>query len=300
MIKTLLLAKKKIFERFLKKSDYVLSAFSFINIFTWKDFFDFKFCIINDTLCVFAKSALGTFLYLPPIGKRLTQKTVETCFEIMFKENKGKGVSRIENVEEKDLKFFPPAQYQIYKKSEEFVYEREEIALLRGNKYKSKRALHNQFVRMNQHRFISYDASMKKACLILYEQWSQNRKKANKDEIYQQMIDENKIVHQICLQDYRRLGLAGRVVFIKGKLAAYTFGFQLKDDTFCVLLEIADLQIKGLPTYIFKEFCSDPELKKFKLINVMDDFGLEEIRKTKLSFRPCQVHPCYVVSKKDY
>ncbi len=298
MIKALLF-KKKIVERFLKKTPYTLSAFAFVNIFMWKDFFDFKFRTIDNMLCIFAKNEVGTFLYLPPLGPRLTAGVIDTCFDIMFKENKGRGVSRIENVEEKDLFLFPTDRYQIYKKSDEFVYARNEIASLKGNRYKSKRSAYNQFVRTHPHRFVAYDKKMQEACLSLYQKWSRDRKRAKSDNIYQQMIDDSQIAHLICLQDHKRLGLTGRVVFVGNRIVGYTFGFQLSENTFCVLLEITDLSIKGLPAYIFKEFCLDPEVVRFDLINVMDDFGIEDIRKTKLSFRPCQIHPCYVVARKD-
>jgi hypothetical protein len=250
-------------------------------------------------LCIFAKSTVGSFLYLPPLGKRISRQVVEACFQEMFKENKGRGVSRIENVEEKDLAFFPADQYQIYKKSEEFVYRREDIARLRGNKYKSKRASYNQLIRAYEPRFTAYEPKMRKACLQLYLEWAQERRKKNSDEIYRQMLDENYKAHDICLRYCKQLGLIGRVVFVNGKMSAYSFGFRLKDDTFCILLEVADLKIKGLPTYIFKEFCADSDVKKFTFVNVMDDFGLEHVRTTKLSFRPCKTHSCYVVSPKE-
>ena len=41
--------------------------------------------------------------------------------------------------------------------------------------------------------------------------------------------------------------LIGRVVKVKGEIKAYTFGFEINDDMFCVYLETADLKIKGLP-----------------------------------------------------
>ena len=164
---------------------------------------------------------------------------------------------------------------------------------------KSKRALYNQVIRQADPLFVPYTLRMRKDCLLLYAQWAKVRKARNADDIYQQMIDENVKVHDLCLRYHKELGLVGRVVFIEGALSAYSFGFRLKDDTFCVLLEIADPAIKGLPTYIFKEFCADPQVRKFLFVNVMDDFGLERIRATKLSFRPCQIHSCYVVSRKD-
>jgi hypothetical protein len=298
MTQTDLLAQRPLFEKFLARTNYQLSSFSFVNIFTWKDFFDFEFKVIDDTLCIFASHALGTFLYLPPLGANVTPKITTACFDIMFKKNKGRGISRIENIEEPSLSLFPPEEYIIFKKGEEFVYCREEIAELRGNKYKSKRSAYNQFARSANHTFVPYESKMHDACLALYSRWAEERKKANRDDIYQEMIEENYKVHDICLTHAKDLGLVGRAVFADGKLVAYTFGFPLKKDVFCVLLEIADLKTKGLPAYIFKEFCSDKEIQSFKFINVMDDFGLENIRATKLSFKPDQVHAAYVVSRK--
>ena len=66
-----------------------------------------------------------------------------------------------------------------------------------------------------------------------------------------------------------------------------------------ILFEIADLNIKGLPVFIFREFCKDKEIQGYSFINCMDDFGLDNIRATKLSFRPFKVLPTYAVSRKN-
>ncbi|MCX5680686.1 MAG: phosphatidylglycerol lysyltransferase domain-containing protein [Candidatus Omnitrophica bacterium] len=283
MTKPNLLAQKAVFEEFLARTTYQLSSFSFVNIFTWKDFFDFEFKVIHDTLCVFASNSLGVFLYLPPLGENITKETIDACFDIMFKRNKGRGVSRIENVEEHDLALFSKKDYVLYKKSEEFVYCREDIALLRGNKYKSKRSSYNQFVRSGNHEFRPWEPNMQKACMDLYSAWANKRKADHADDLYRTMIDESRKAHEASLRYFKELGLVGRVVLMDKKLLAYTFGFPLTKDVFCVLHEIADLDIKGLPTYIFKEFCADIEVRPFKFINVMDDFGLENIRKCPLN-----------------
>lgn len=293
-----LFSSQRVFQKFLGKTQYDLSMFSFVNIFSWKDFFDFEFKVIGGALCVFAKHELGSFLYLPPLGKALSLGLAEKCFGILFTMNQGRGISRIENVEEKDLGVFSPEKYTIYHKSDEFVYRRSELEHLAGNKYKSKRALYNQCARSKSCVFIPYRPSMKKECLQVYRRWAKERKERYDDDIYRQMIDENLCVHDTCLSHYQKLGLVGRVVLIDGKIHAYTFGFDLKQDVFCVLLEVADRSVKGLSTYIFREMCRDTQIKRFDFINVMDDFGLENIRATKLLFKPCRIHPSYVVSPK--
>jgi uncharacterized protein len=71
----------------------------------------------------------------------------------------------------------------------------------------------------------------------------------------------------------------------------------LDKDTFCILYEITDLTIKGLSQFIFRQFCS--ELKDYRYINVMDDSGLENLKRVKLSYRPLKVIPAYIVKRKD-
>ena len=78
---------------------------------------------------------------------------------------------------------------------------------------------------------------------------------------------------------------------------AYTFGYPLNEQTFCVLFEIADLFCSGLGVFIFREFCRDAALTPYKFINVMDDFELNNIQRTKDSYRPVVLFPCYVVSR---
>src|SRR3990167_3748083 len=94
--------KKNEFERFAGFSKHHLSSFSFSSIYLWKDFFQFRFEVIDGCLCVFAGNEVGSFLYLPPLapfGKKFSLKAVEQSFKIMDKANgRHKGVSRIENV----------------------------------------------------------------------------------------------------------------------------------------------------------------------------------------------------------
>lgn len=292
------LNQKVLVEEYLKTENHFLSAFSFVNIFAWRDFFDFRFEVINDELCVFAHQAGACFLYLPPLGPTPSFNTIEGCFERMEEINKGNGVSRIENVHEKQLPFFPPEEFDYFKKGYEYCYYRKDLAALKGNAYKSKRNACNYFTRHYQFKFLPFDYSMGQECAHLYTRWANNRQVKYQDEIYLTMLEENKIVHRSVLRNYAELGLVGRVVMVNDGIEGYSFGFPLASDIFCVLFEIVNLEIKGLPVYVFREFCRDPQLKPFKFINVMDDFGLPQIERTKLSFQPCVLFPAYVVTRK--
>ena len=93
-----LLERKELIQQYLREAPGQLSSFSFTNIFTWQEFFQFELEVIDGNLCVFARHEAGTFLYLPPLGKNVSAKTIEACFERMDKVNRSKGVSRVETV----------------------------------------------------------------------------------------------------------------------------------------------------------------------------------------------------------
>ncbi|MCM8780616.1 MAG: hypothetical protein NC908_01655 [Candidatus Omnitrophica bacterium] len=78
-------------------------------------------------------------------------------------------------------------------------------------------------------------------------------------------------------------------------IKAFTFGFGLSPDTFCILYEITDLSIKGLAQFIFRQFVC--ELKKYRYINIMDDSGLDNLKQVKFSYHPRRLIPAYIATK---
>jgi uncharacterized protein len=293
-----LLQQKKLFDSFAAQNPCPLSVYHFSSIFLWQDHFDFTFEVIDGHLCVWAKYSFGTFLYLPPLSGKLNAKTAQKCFERLRAVNTRKGVGRIENAVEAELVLFDAARYKTVKKSHEYCYLREDLVGLKGNAYKSKRSSYNQFAKNHRHEFVPFDGKWTDDCLRLYDAWSKDRAARSQDDIYKVMLDENRGVHELMFQYADELGLEGRIVLIDGKPQGYTFGYSLNKDTFCVLVEVTNLDIKGLSVYIFSKFCAEPALKDFKFINAMDDFAMDNVAKTKESFRPAFLVSSFTVTEK--
>jgi hypothetical protein len=291
------LKDKLIFESFLKRKPHALSSFSFVNIFIWQDFFDFYWTVIEDNLCLFAKDKISCFMYLPPLGSKISKSLIDTCFEIMDKDNLDRNISRIENIEKNCAKNFKRLNLCLKPKDSEYIYKTKNLINLSGNDFKAKRWAYNYFVKNYDFKYTEYKPKFKSACLKLYKTWSQSRKDKIQDSLYQSMLEDNLKVHNCVFSTYKDLGLNGRVVLVGNQVAAYSFGFKLNKDTFCVLLEVCDLSFKGLAQFIFREFSK--EMSQFKFINVMDDSGLENIRKAKLSYRPYKLIPSFIAIRKN-
>lgn len=293
-----LLAQREVFNDYVSRRPLRLSAYHFSSVFLWKDFFTFEFKMIDGYLCVFAQHVFGNFLYLPPLGAPLNATIIDKCFMHMNSVNSRATFSRIENVSEEDLKLFDPKKYKFTEKSREYCYVKEDLVGLKGNAYKSKRSSYNQFVNHHVHELAAFDRKWTDDCACLYDAWSANRRERSSDEIYRTMLDENRGVHRLIFDYYDEIGLEGRVVLLDGKPQAYTFGYSLNEDSFCVLVEITNLDIKGLSVYLFNRFCADERLQQYRFINVMDDFAMNNIARTKQSFHPKFLYPSYVVTER--
>jgi hypothetical protein len=285
----------RIFNKYLKLAHHELSAYSFENIYLWKELFDIRWQVIKDSLCVFFRDKMGCFLYLAPLTKKIEPAAIKEIFRILDGFNKNKDISRIENAEEKDLPFYRGLGYACAPKFPEYLCPRLDLARLSGNKFKAKRASFNYFIRHYQYQYLPFLAQDKENCLKLYLLWMKQRKNKSPDALYQGMLKDSLSCLKILLNEYRNLNFLGRVVKVGKKIKAFSFGFKLNQETFCILYEITDLSVKGLAQFIFRQFCA--ELKEYTYINIMDDSGLENLKKVKLSYHPLRLIPAYIIKR---
>ena len=294
-----LLDEKPLVDSFLNLGPRPLSGFSFVSLFAWCDFFDFELKMINGCLCIFAQGDSGCFLYLPPLGESFDSSTIEVAFKHMAKGKAPRGVNRIENIPGNLLSAFGPGRYNYYSKSAEYVYRKEDLIALKGNAYKSQRHDCNSFIaHQGTHSFGPYRDVDFNACMGLYERWAEHRARANGEDIYLSMLQENRRVHARLLEFWEPLGLIARVLKADGKIIGYTFGFAVDESTFCVYAEIADLEIHGAAAYMFKSFCADERLTDFSRINTMDDFAMPKVARAKQAYHPSELISSYSVSLK--
>lgn len=291
----LTLGDKTVFDSFASKIHTNLASYAFAPLYVWGHHFEYYWSLLEDHFCVLAKYGDDYFLPILPIGKPFSFEVAKTAFHYCFDTNKNPQIARIENVPESLLSEFEDNGYRFAQKETEYIYRTEELVNLSGDRYKSKRNAYNVFVTCNPSaKLTPYCNEDLEQCLALYESWQQSRSKLNDDEIYRAMLADSADAHRIGITHAQELGLIGRVVRIQGEIRAYTFGFPLNSDVFCVLFEISDLNIHGLAQFIYREFCREITLN-YKWINAMDDSGLANLKRVKLSYHPRALIPSYTV-----
>ena len=296
-LKELSLKDKTLFCKFLNLKRHQLSVYAFENIYIWTALFKIEWAIIDRNLCVFFRDNTGSFLYLPPLGKKRSAKALSESFRIMDGFNSNKSISRVENLEEQDLMFYRNLGFKLIEKSCDYLCKRADLAGLRGNKFKSKRSSCNYFTKHYQFEYCVLTPRDSRDCLRLYRLWARQRTRVERDQVYRGMIQDSKACLELLLKNYAKLDFIGRIVKIGKRARAFTLGFRLTLKTFCVLYEITDLKVKGLAQFIFRR--SSEELKSYRYINIMDDSGLENLKKVKLSYHPSRVIPAYIAQRQD-
>jgi hypothetical protein len=294
-----LLEQKPLVDSYLAQGPRPLSAFSFVSLFAWGDFFDFEFKVIDGCLCIFAHGRQGSFLYLPPLGRGFGSSTLEAVFRHMAHAAGPAAANRIENIPGNLLSAFHGHEYNQYSKSAEYVYRKDDLIALKGNAYKSQRHDCNCFeARHAGISFLPYTDGDLGACVELYERWARHRDRACSDDVYRSMIQENRLVHARLLENWRALGLVVKVLKTADGMAGYSIGYAVDDDTFCIYAEISDLAMTGAAAFMFRGFCADEALASFSRINVMDDFAMPNVAAAKQAYRPSEMVDSYTVSLK--
>lgn len=297
-LRPLTLDDKPIFDKYVRSPCMSLSNYAFAALYVWRRHFQFYWTLLHDHFCIFAKQGDDYFMPILPIpcavGNRSYLKTVRYASQFMLKSNQNPQIARIENVPEELLPVFQNQSFHAILKETEYVYRAEDLSELRGDRYKRQRNAYNAFVaRYPSIKCEPYQPIIDRdACLQLYERWRKARSEKYDDPIYQAMLDDSQSAHRIGITHAKELRLVGRVVRIDGELRAYTFGYELNSETFCVLFEIADLNIKGLSQFIYREFCKEL-IGTYKWINAMDDSGLENLKRVKRSYHPTRLIPSY-------
>jgi hypothetical protein len=208
--------------------------------------------------------------------------------------NKNTVISRIENVEKEEAKHYKDLGYKIVLAGYDYLCRKKELSRLKGTPFKKKRTVINYFMNNYNFEYKPYQSADKKECLDLYLSWMKERKTKNSDVIYQRLLEDNFCIFKKALDSYTGLNFIARVLRIDDKIRGVTFGYPLNKDTFVVLFEVCDLKFKGISQYIFREFTRE---LNYKYINIMDDSGLDNLKKVKLSYRPYQIINNFVISR---
>jgi hypothetical protein len=182
----------------------------------------------------------------------------------------------------------------------DYIYKRDDLAFLKGNKYSKKRNLIHQFLkshvdqgRVEVHPFSEADIA---ECLAFLDLWSDNKVTDPRLTRYGAMERKaaDMAVRNIC-----SLGYKGHVLRIDGKIQAFGIGSELTEKMGGFHFEKAAPDIKGLYQY-FDQQCALHLFKDHDYINKECDMGIAGLRHSKRSYHPAMMVRCFELAIKEY
>jgi hypothetical protein len=169
----------------------------------------------------------------------------------------------------------------------QYLYAPQTYASLAGNRYQTVRRNVAMVERLADVQVVPYAAEHAAACRGLLESWSGRYRETHGD-------GGGAATSARTFELAERLGtpdLAGEVVLIGGRLAAFTFGGELRRGIGCVFETKSDPEVRGLGYFSRLKFMS--KLDRFVLVNDGSDVGRAGLRQLKDSFRPIEMHAEY-------
>lgn len=307
-----------------------LSDYTFSQLFTWRNSLRILWKKIDQHLCVFANGTGDLTLLLPPIGDTGGDQALAEAFELMDAYNAQHGVphkSRVEYASDELLSRFDRHGLVAEPMGFDYVYDVNRMIDLAGGDLASKRQAKNRFLRNYQHRVEPYSAQRHlTGCRQLLEQWKTHQDAQHGDEPGETGSDAGRAKRlkestatDLCLESAETLGIEGMVVYVRAgqeqgcgvgagsdlnlpvdrdgfAIRGFTFGEYVGRDQSSITIEKTDLTVKGLAQFIFSEFCRSHWSHR-PLVNVGDDWGLETLAWTKMSYRPVKLLQKYVLHR---
>lgn len=302
LAKKIELTDKSLFDSYFLEFKPQISEFTFTNLFMWRKYYDFLFTELNDHLIIFSKNYLSKWkkpqsnnhdviFFLPPVGKKPD--------EIIFKLFDHLDNIEIHRVSEEDIKRIKGndkiTNFNLEiiddRDNWDYVYEKEELVSLAGNKYRQKRRWLKKFCEQYDYKFNFISGKyIKKARQLQYE-WSD----MNDFQTEKGLKEEQKAIDEI-FDNFLVLNPRGGILCTDENCVGYTLGERLNNNTFVIHIEKAHLEYEGsyqaINNLFLKSCC-----KKTIFINREQDLGIPGLKKAKESYKPNHMIKKYIIFK---
>jgi hypothetical protein len=295
---------KNLFDEYFRKYPPENSEFTFTNLFMWRNYYNFLFMEYKEHLILFSndylknrKKPINTgskdyIYFFPPIGSNPDKIIIE-----LFENNSNIEVHRVPEIiceiltqNEQFTKL--NLNYLEDRNNWDYIYNKEEILNLVGNKYRQNRRWLQKFFANYNYDFKLITEDLIEKCKELQLEWCIMRA-CTEDE---SLEAEQEAIYE-ALNNFKALGFSGGLICVEDKCAAYSFGEMLNDKTLVIHIEKAHMEYEGgyqaINNLFLKSCCADAIY-----VNREQDLGIEGLRRAKESYKPIKMNKKSIIYKK--
>lgn len=262
----------------LAQCNQISSDYSFINIWGWGDEYGLQWAWHESLVCI--KQSLPTEMLWAPVGD--WNSTDWSSLLNAAKEN----CPRLIRVPESLLEIWKKNTDNSFEVSEsrghwDYLYDRQQLVDLKGNKYHKKKNLLNQFKKKYDFKYLPFGPDMVAQAKNMQEDWCTWRD----CESSETLTAENKAIAKV-LDNWEKLNhITGGALHVNNDLAAYTVAEVLPDNSLVIHFEKGCPDYKGSYQAINQMFLANDD-SPCDIVNREQDIDDEGLRKAKLSYHP--------------
>jgi len=296
------LKDKDLFNNFFKNVKEPLADTTFAMRYIWSVPSKHTWTVINGNLCVFGFLKDKYLLWGPPVGGAKLSETISSCFGIVDEMNKKAGITA-----KPSAIYIPECLKSDYEAvaeqlgcslnywTQDYVYRTRDLAEQKGKEFDSKRHKANFFEKNYDYSVEEFDCEKHCSdCLALVELWRAQKEDAA--ELWRYELDSETEVANTVIKNSRQLGVRGIVLKVEGKVVGVSLGEQLTDNMCSNIIEKTLPLLNGSAEFIFREFAKSWPNCEF--LNAQDDFGVDYLKRVKLSYHPTRLLTSYCLEKK--
>jgi len=259
---------------YLRRFPPVVSELTFTNLFAWRHTRPIWIDECKDSLLVFAETKTGMVLLGNPVGPVPLAQVFDAYGSRIS------GAERFPKEKLTDISLPPGATVVEDRDNADYVYRREDLAILAGRHFTKKRNHINQCLAAYDCQYEMITPETVPECLAMQERWCTDRE----CKIEPGLRGEDQAIEET-LRHYEEFPLTGAAIRIEGRIEAFTVGEPLNPSTAVTHFEKAMPQFQGLAQVINQWFARD-NLAGFAYVNREQDLGIPGLRRAKESYSP--------------
>lgn len=270
-------------EEFRKYIDYSAGLgceLSILNAYLWRNEFNIKFAIIDETLVrAYFKSDGSLWGYCLPTGKNI-RGAMDEIFADAMERGQKPYIVLLTTAQRAMLETMYPSKFTYARSPEnqDYIYYSKDLATLAGKKFHAKRNHISRFYRKYTDTcFKTLDSSMKQDAMKVVLDW------CDENNINKSTYGELEVIKE-AIDNFEEFKMSGAVLYVEDRPIAMTLGSEISPKVFDVNFEKALREYDGAYAVINNEFAKT--LTKYEYINREEDMGIEGLRKAKLSYNP--------------
>ena len=281
------LTDKPLFDKFFAVLQPRISELTFAGLYLFRNAHVYRLTMAADSVVVLGAGYDGSCYFLPPLGG-----DVAAALKLLFADHLplyGADDQFVAGYLATDT-----VQISEQRDSFDYLYLREDLALLPGSRFHKKRNRISYFTRRHDYSVTLFSSEHLDGCLNLLDKWHQSYRNEAAPS-----LDLEVEATAEALKCSDMLGIEGVVIHVDKNVAAFSLGERLNLDTAVCHFEKADPFTEGLYQLVNREFAG-LLFQECRYLNREQDLGEMGLRNAKLSYQPVELIRKYIVKTNNH